>query len=108
MDLRSSSAKIYERFAPIRSYFNTEHTWVMEWQNDQISEAAVHSPIGLSKFLSISVLALVKEQCFIPASDCMGTDCSSCNCANRMSFRPQSLARICRLIHHLSLFAMGN
>ena len=63
-ELRDSTTKMHLRLAPILSCFNTEKTWMMEWQTDQLAESADISPIGLSKFLSIRVLAVVKEKCF--------------------------------------------
>jgi hypothetical protein len=63
-ELKESTTKMHLRLAPILSCFNTEKTWMMEWQTDQLAESADISPIGLSKFLSIRVLAVVKEKCF--------------------------------------------
>ena len=63
-ELRDSTTKMHLRLVPIMSCFNTEKTWMMEWQTDQLAESADISPIGLSKFLSIRVLAVVKEKRF--------------------------------------------
>ena len=63
-ELRSSVSKMHARFAPILSCFNTDNTWVMEWQTDQMQDSADILPVGLSKYLSVRVLAVAKERCF--------------------------------------------
>ena len=63
-ELRHSTTKMYARLAPILSCFNMEHTWMMEWQTERMPTLADLDPVGLSKFLSIRVLAYAKDQCF--------------------------------------------
>lgn len=62
-ELRSSTAKMHLRLAPIMSCFNNEHTWLMEWQTDQLAADADLEPTQFSKFLSIRVVPMAKE-CF--------------------------------------------
>ena len=63
-ELRSSSDTMHRRLAPILSCFNNEHSWMMEWQVDQMDVVADLDPAKLSKFLSICVVPVAKEQCF--------------------------------------------
>ncbi|KAI2513931.1 hypothetical protein MHU86_315 [Fragilaria crotonensis] len=63
-ELRLSSQKMYRRLAPILSCFNNEHSWMMEWQTDQMDETNDIDPVQLSKYLSIRVVPVAKEQCF--------------------------------------------
>jgi hypothetical protein len=63
-ELRLSSEKMHRRLAPILSCFNTDHSWMMEWQVDQMDEASEIAPAQLSKYLSIRVVPVAKEQCF--------------------------------------------
>jgi hypothetical protein len=63
-ELRLSSAKMYRRLAPILSCFNNEHSWMLEWQTDQMDETHDIDPVQLSKYLSIRVVPVAKEQCF--------------------------------------------
>ena len=57
-ELRDYRTKMHLRLAPILSCFNTETTWLMEWQTNQLADAADIPPLGLSKFLSIRVLGM--------------------------------------------------
>ena len=63
-ELRSSSKKMHLRLAPILSCFNTQYTWMMEWQTDQMDVAADIDPAQMSKYLSIRVASVAKDQCF--------------------------------------------
>ncbi|KAI2496154.1 hypothetical protein MHU86_18340 [Fragilaria crotonensis] len=63
-ELRSSTATMHRRLAPILSCFNTDHSWMMEWQVDQMDATPDIDPAQLSKFLSIRVVPVAKEQCF--------------------------------------------
>ena len=55
LELKASTSKMYQRLAPILSCFNTEHTWLLEWQTDQMQELVDILPAHMSKFLSIRV-----------------------------------------------------
>ena len=61
--IRASTALMYLRLAPILSCFNTEHTWLLEWQTDQLATCPVLPPTQLSKFLSIRIVAVAQQQC---------------------------------------------
>ena len=63
-ELRQSTEKMHACLAPIMSCFNNEHTWIMEWQTDQMSEVPELSLSGFSKYLSLRSLTLVRERCF--------------------------------------------
>jgi hypothetical protein len=63
-ELRSSSEKMYRCLAPILSCFNSAHSWMIEWQTDQMGESPDIDPAQLSKFLSICVVPVAKESCF--------------------------------------------
>ena len=63
-ELWASRTKMFERLAPILSCFNTEHTWMMEWQADQMDSSADLDPTALSKYLSIRFVPVAKQQCF--------------------------------------------
>ena len=63
-ELRSSTTKMHLRLAPILSCFNNDHTWMLEWQTDQMHLQSELEPAQLSKFLSIRVVPVAKEQCF--------------------------------------------
>ena len=62
--VKSSSAILYARLAPIISGFNTTHSWVVEWQTDQLAKTHTIDPIHLAQFLSIRKVTSVKQQCF--------------------------------------------
>jgi hypothetical protein len=55
---------MYGRLAPILSCFNNDHSWIMEWQTNQLEATPDLDPTQLSKYLSIRVVPVVKEQCF--------------------------------------------
>lgn len=63
-ELRLSTEKMYRRLAPILSCFNNEHSWMLEWQTDQMDVMPDIDPTQLSKYLSIRVVPVVKEKCF--------------------------------------------
>ena len=63
-ELRASTSKTYLRLAPILSCFNNEHTWIVEWQTEQMGEAPELDPAQLSKYLSIRIVPVVKDKCF--------------------------------------------
>jgi hypothetical protein len=63
-ELQHSTSKMHLRLAPILSCFNNEHTWLMEWQTDQMPENADIDPNQLSQYLSIQVVPVAKDQCF--------------------------------------------
>ena len=63
-ELRASTSTTYLRLAPILSCFNTEHTWMVEWQTDQMEEATDLDPAQLSKYLSIRIVPVAKDKCF--------------------------------------------
>ena len=62
--LRASTATMYLRLAPILSCFNNEHTWLLEWQRDQMPAEADILCTQLAKYLSIRVVPVAKEKCF--------------------------------------------
>jgi hypothetical protein len=62
--LKSSTAKMYTRLAPLLSCFNTPHSWMIEWQTDQLAHEQALSSVQLSKFLSIRVVPVLAQQCF--------------------------------------------
>ena len=62
--LRSSKAKMFSRLAPILSCFNTQYTWMVEWQTDQMEDSADIDPNQLAKFLSTRIVPVIKEQAF--------------------------------------------
>jgi hypothetical protein len=55
---------MYTRLALLLSTFNTQHSWVIEWQTDQLATEQIISPSQLSKFLSIRDLPVSAQQCF--------------------------------------------
>jgi hypothetical protein len=61
--LKSSTAQMYTRLAPLLSSFNTSHSWMIEWQNDQLAPERDLSSAQLSKFLSIRVVPVLAQQC---------------------------------------------
>jgi hypothetical protein len=63
-ELRLSTSKMNLRLVPILSCFNNEHTWMMEWQTDQMEETSDIDPAKLSKYLSIRIVPVIKDQCF--------------------------------------------
>jgi hypothetical protein len=62
--LKASTAQMYSRLAPLLSTFNTQHSWMIEWQTDQLATEQIISPAQLSKFLSIRVVPVSAQQCF--------------------------------------------
>ena len=62
--LKASKALMYTRFAPILSSFNTTHTWVVEWQTDQLAKANTIPPTQVDQFLSICCVTSTKQKCF--------------------------------------------
>ena len=62
--LKKSTSLMFARFAPILSGFNTTHSWVAEWQTDQMAKAHIIEPAQLAQFLSIRKITSVKQQCF--------------------------------------------
>lgn len=42
--LKSFTAQMYIRLAPLLSTFNTSHSWVIEWQTDQLAPGTDHLP----------------------------------------------------------------
>ena len=62
--LKTSTAQMYIRLAPILSAFNSPHSWVVEWQTDQLATSQILDPATLTKFLSIRVIPSIKQQCF--------------------------------------------
>ncbi|KAI2509010.1 hypothetical protein MHU86_5386 [Fragilaria crotonensis] len=62
--LKASTAQMYSRLAPLLSTFNTQHSWMIEWQTDQLAPDQTISPTQLSKFLSIRVVPVTAQQCF--------------------------------------------
>jgi hypothetical protein len=55
---------MYTRFAPILSSFNTTHSWVVEWQTDQLAKAPQIEPTQVDQFMSIRCVASPKQKCF--------------------------------------------
>lgn len=62
--LKSSTAQMFTRLAPILSCFNTPYLWMDEWQNNQLAPEQALSSAHLSKFLSIRVVPVLAQQCF--------------------------------------------
>lgn len=62
--LKASTAQMYLRLAPIMSAFNSRHSWVVEWQTDQLATSPILDPATLTKFLSIRVIPSIKQKCF--------------------------------------------
>jgi hypothetical protein len=62
--LKSSKALMYTRFAPILSSFNTTHSWVVEWQTDQMAKEEMIPPTKVDQFLSIRCVTSIKHKCF--------------------------------------------
>ena len=62
--LKASTAQMYLRLAPLLSAFNSPHSWVVEWQTDQLATSQILDPATLSKFLSIRVIPSIKQKCF--------------------------------------------
>jgi hypothetical protein len=62
--LKASKALMYTRFAPILSSFNTTHSWVVEWQTDQLAKAPQIEPTQVDQFMSIRCVASPKQKCF--------------------------------------------
>jgi hypothetical protein len=62
--LRASTAKMYIRLAPILSCFNNPHSWLIEWQTDQLAPTPDVSSSQLSKFMSIREVPVLAQQCF--------------------------------------------
>jgi hypothetical protein len=62
--LKASTAQMYLRLAPLLSAFNSPHSWVVEWQTDQLARPQILDPATLSKFLSIRVIPSIKQKCF--------------------------------------------
>jgi hypothetical protein len=50
--------------APILSCFNTQYTWMLEWQTDQMEDSTDIDPKQLAKYLSIRIVPDVKERAF--------------------------------------------
>ena len=63
-ELKASTAQLYLRLAPILSVFNSSHSWIIEWQTEQLATSKILEPASLTKFLSIRVMPSVKQQCF--------------------------------------------
>ena len=63
-ELRVSTKKLHLRLAPILSCFNTDHSWMLEWQTNQMDDLPDIEPTQLAKYLSIRVVSVAKEQCF--------------------------------------------
>jgi hypothetical protein len=63
-ELRATKTKMFSRLAPILSCFNTQYTWIVEWQTDQMDDSVDIDPTQLAKFLSIRIVPVVKEQAF--------------------------------------------
>ena len=63
-ELRASKEKMFSRLAPILSCFNTQYTWMLEWQTDQMEDSTDISPKQLAKYLSIRIVPVVKERAF--------------------------------------------
>ena len=63
-ELRASKEKMFSRLAPILSCFNTQYTWMLEWQTDQMEDSADIDPKQLAKYLSIRIVPVVKERAF--------------------------------------------
>jgi hypothetical protein len=62
--LKASTALMYTRLAPLLSTFNTQHSWMIEWQTDQLAKEQTISPSQLSKFLGIRIVPVTAQQCF--------------------------------------------
>ena len=62
--LKTSKALMYTRFAPILSSFNTTHSWVVEWQTDQLAKAPQIELTQMDQFMSIRCVASPKQKCF--------------------------------------------
>ena len=63
-ELRASKEKMFSRLAPILSCFNTQYTWMLEWQTDQMEDSVDIDPKQLAKYLSIRIVPVVKERAF--------------------------------------------
>ena len=63
-ELCASRDTMFQRLAPILSCFNNEHTWMMEWQTDQMDDSHDISAPLLSKYLSIRIVPVPKQKCF--------------------------------------------
>ena len=63
-ELRSSTKKMHLRLAPILSCFNNDHSWMLEWQTDQMADSPDIAPTDITRFLSIRIATVVKERCF--------------------------------------------
>jgi hypothetical protein len=62
--LKASSSMMCTRLAPILSSFNNQHSWMIEWQTDQLAVEQEISSSQLSNFLSIRVVPVTAQQCF--------------------------------------------
>ncbi len=63
--LQSSKAMMFTRlFAPILSSFNTTHSWVVEWQTDQMAKTKLVEATQVDQFLSIRRVASNKHKRF--------------------------------------------
>ena len=63
-ELRASKEKMFSRLAPILSCFNTQYTWMLEWQTYQMEDSVDINPKQLAKYLSIRIVPVVKERAF--------------------------------------------
>jgi hypothetical protein len=62
--LKGSSGLLFARLAPILSCFNTPHSWLVQWQTDQLATTKAIEPHQVAQFLSIRKVTSVKQQCF--------------------------------------------
>ena len=62
--LKASTAQMHIRLAPLLSSFNTQHSWMIEWQTDQLAPEQAISPSQVSKFLSIRIVPVSAQKCF--------------------------------------------
>ena len=63
-ELCASRDTMYKRLAPIRSCFNNAHTWMMEWQTEQMADCHDIPASSLAKYLSIRIVPVPKQKCF--------------------------------------------
>ena len=55
---------MFSRLVPILSCFNTQYTWMLEWQTYQMEDSVDIEPKHLVKYLSIRIVPVVKERAF--------------------------------------------
>jgi hypothetical protein len=62
-ELHNSMAKLHQQLAPICSCFNNEHTWLMEWQTNQMPVVLEIDTGQISQYLGIRVATIEIDQC---------------------------------------------